>query len=39
MRIHTINDVEYRAVEDANLFLDIHRPKGDATVPCIVLGT
>jgi acetyl esterase/lipase len=34
--VRTINDVEYRAVEDANLFLDIHRPNSEATVPCVV---
>jgi acetyl esterase/lipase len=33
--LRTINDVEYVAVEDANLFLDIHRPAGDAVVPCV----
>jgi acetyl esterase/lipase len=36
VRIRTINDVEYRAVEDANLFLDIHRPDSDSIVPCVV---
>lgn len=33
--IQTINDVEYLAVEDASLFLDIHRPAGDDVVPCV----
>lgn len=34
--VHSISDLEYRAVEDANLFLDIHRPVGDELVPCVV---
>jgi acetyl esterase/lipase len=34
--VRTINDIEYRAVEDASLFMDIHRPNDDATVPCVV---
>lgn len=33
--MRTINDLEYQAVEDANLFLDIHRPEGDEIVPCV----
>lgn len=34
--MRTVNDVEYRAVEDAKLFLDIHRPDSDAVVPSVV---
>lgn len=33
--MRSINDVEYRAAEDANLFLDIHRPDDDEPVPCV----
>lgn len=33
--IRTIDDVEYHAVEGARLLLDIHRPEGDETVPCV----
>ena len=33
--VRTFNDVEYRTVADASLFLDIHRPEGDEAVPCV----
>lgn len=33
--VRTIGDLEYGAVEDANLFLDIHRPDDDEQVPCV----
>jgi len=33
--VRTFNDLEYRSLEDASLFLDIHRPEGDAEVPCV----
>jgi acetyl esterase/lipase len=33
--LRVINDIEYLAVEDASLFLDIHRPAGDDLVPCV----
>jgi acetyl esterase/lipase len=33
--VRTFNDLEYRAVEDASLFLDIHRPDTDTDVPCV----
>ena len=31
----TAADIEYRATEEANLFLDIHRPDNDEQVPCV----
>lgn len=33
--MRTTYDVEYRSVEDASLFLDIHRPDTDEDVPCV----
>ncbi len=33
--VRTINDLEYRSTQDASLFLDIHRPADDETVPCV----
>ncbi len=33
--VRTFNDLEYRTVEDASLFLDIHRPDTDDEVPCV----
>ena len=33
--VRTIDDIEYRAVDDSKLFLDIHRPDTDAEVPCV----
>jgi acetyl esterase/lipase len=33
--VRSIVDLEYRAVEDANLFLDIHRPDCEREVPCV----
>lgn len=35
LAVRTINDLEYRATQDASLFLDIHRPAGDEIVPCV----
>ena len=35
MRTRTSGDIEYRALEDANLFLDIHRPDNEERVPCV----
>ena len=33
--MRTFNDLEYRSIEDASLFLDIHRPEMEADVPCV----
>ena len=33
--VHTINDLEYRSIQDASLFLDIHRPADAEIVPCV----
>ena len=33
--VRSFNDIEYRAVEDASLFLDIHRPASGSDVPCV----
>jgi acetyl esterase/lipase len=35
MAVRTINDIEYRTLEDASLFLDLHRPDSDEEVPCV----
>jgi acetyl esterase/lipase len=34
--VRTIGDLEYSRIEDADLFLDIHRPATDEPVPCVV---